>query len=294
MRAVENISSTSRPNITLCFYKVRVENWLNGVGGAQSVEGATYAELHRIWPVSYWGSYTVYSKHWQIWFASVPNVWEYYGTKRSDVTITAPTSPESLCKEMGGEWINGTCRLGNTPIIADTARNGYRLTSVDDGVRFDLDADGNAELLAWTEPDSDDCFLAMDRNGNGTIDDGRELFGNATPAYADSAEPPAAQGFAALAFLEGPAYGPSVSDRRIDSRDAPFSRLLLWCDANHNGVSESSELTSAAAAGLLSLSTDAKESGRRDAHGNLFRLKARAVWTTGEHYLHDVWLVSRP
>ena len=71
-----------------------------------------------------------------------------------------------------------------SPIIVDTARDGYRLTSVANGVYFDVNADGTPERTAWTRRDSDDAFLAMDRNGNGRIDDGTELFGNYTPAYA--------------------------------------------------------------------------------------------------------------
>ena len=85
---------------------------------------------------------------------------------------------------MGGTWTGVSCIMPNCPIIVDTANDGYHLTSVEDGVRFDLDADGTPELVAWTRPGSDDAFLAIDRNGNGRIDDGTELFGNHTPVYA--------------------------------------------------------------------------------------------------------------
>ena len=69
----------------------------------------------------------------------------------------------------------------NSPLIVDMNHDGYRLTSVRDGVWFDLDADGTPEPVAWTAPDSDEAFLALDRNGNGFIDSGAELFGNHTP-----------------------------------------------------------------------------------------------------------------
>ena len=62
-----------------------------------------------------------------------------------------------------------------SPIVVDTARDGYRLTSVKNGVHFDVNADGTPERTAWTRRDSDDAFLAMDRNGNGRIDDGTRV-----------------------------------------------------------------------------------------------------------------------
>jgi hypothetical protein len=65
-------------------------------------------------------------------------------------------------------------------------------------VRFDLDADGIPEQVAWTRPDSEDAFLALDRNGNGLIDDGTELFDNHTPARPDLPGITTANGFEAL------------------------------------------------------------------------------------------------
>jgi len=74
-------------------------------------------------------------------------------------------------------------------------------------------------------------------------------------------------------------------------------RVEAWIDRvddNHNGVSEPAELQTASRAGLLGISTNAKESRRRDPHGNLFRLRAKAQWTVNDHaftnYAYDVWL----
>ena len=83
-----------------------------------------------------------------------------------------------------------------SPIIISLSKNGIRLTSASDGVKFDLDADAvKLEQIAWTAIDSDDVFLVLDRNSNGRIDNGKELFGNLTE-QAPSHHP---NGFLALA-----------------------------------------------------------------------------------------------
>ena len=160
----------------------------------------------------------------------------------------------------------GRCDCKTTsPILIDTAGDGYRLTGADAGVQFDLDGDGQPlERVAWTEPDSDDAWLVLDRNANGVVDSGEELFGNRTPAFADSSEPRAANGFEALLLAEGPSYGGGTVDRVIDAHDAVFSRLRLWFDRNHDGRTDRGELVSLPDAGIVSISTQDKEIGRRD------------------------------
>lgn len=181
---------------------------------------------------------------------------------------------------------------GPSPIIIDTTGQGFQLTSADHGVLFDIRGDGHALRMAWTAARSSNAFLALDRNHNGIIDSGLELFGNFT-AQVSSAEP---NGFLALAAFDAPEAGGN-GDGIIDARDRVYSQLLLWIDANHNGAAEPNELFPLAERGILSISLRYVESRRVDDFGNEFRFRAK-VTRAGRPgripWAYDVFLVEAP
>lgn len=189
----------------------------------------------------------------------------------------SPCNPDpsetQWCWESGGQYDWTSCNCGASPVVIDVLGNGFNLTSVTNGILFDITGDSQREQVAWTATDSDEAWLALDRNVNGKIDSGRELFGNNTP----QPDPPSGEeknGFLALAKYDKPGQGGN-NDGQISQQDAIFNDLRLWQDANHNGISEAGELKTLPAPGLRKIDLDYKESRRVDENGNRFKYRAK-------------------
>ena len=174
-----------------------------------------------------------------------------------------------------------------SPILIDMQGNGFRLSGADDPVVFDIDAVGSPYRISWTAWDTDDAFLVLDRNGNGFIDDGSELFGSATP-QPQASDP---NGFLALAVYDSPEHGGNL-DGKVSRDDAIFDSLLLWTDADHDAISEPWELTPLRDSGIQAITLDYHLSRRSDRHGNWYRWSGRAELGRGFRSAIDVIFVA--
>lgn len=159
---------------------------------------------------------------------------------------------DEVIKEIHGESDDydkaGKAQPPRDPLIIDLGETGIELRSLEHGVNFDLDNNGFAEKTAWIG--TEDGFLALDRNGNGSIDNGGELFGDQVILKDDSKSE---SGFEALAELD------DNGDGIIDNKDSAFANLRVWIDANHNGKSDSNELKTLNETGIISISLEHSE-----------------------------------
>ena len=119
-------------------------------------------------------------------------------------------------------------RLGDAarktdPLVLNFSGTAAQLTN--QRFAFDLNADGQAEQINFVAPGSG--FLVFDRNADGKINDGRELFGPTTQ-----------DGFQELSALDGDHNG------WIDENDAAYSQLQVWT-RNSQGADQLQSLAAA-------------------------------------------------
>ena len=132
------------------------------------------------------------------------------------------------------------------PMVLDLDGDGIETTapSSTNPILFDHDGDGIKNGTGWIK--SDDGFLVLDRNGNGLIDNGTELFGDSTPLNAGGK---AVDGFAALVDQD------TNQDGKVNAQDANWNNLKIWRDLNQDGISQAAELSTLAALGINGLNT---------------------------------------
>lgn len=164
-------------------------------------------------------------------------------------------------------------------IVLDGSGN-PQLSDESTPVRFDINADGVPDRITWTMPGT--AFLALDRNGNGVIDDGRELFGN-------HSSPSAWNGFIYLSGWDHP-----PANGTVDESDPVWPDLLLWNDLNHDAISQPSELTRLAHSGITALGYDYDVRRKEDQAGNQLKFRADFWWGTKKDKFWDVYFQFVP
>jgi len=194
-------------------------------------------------------------------------------------------------KEDGG----GATQNFSSPLVMDLNNNGQTSTSIfETDTHFDLDGDGFKEKTGWIE--AEDGLLALDKNDNGVIDNGGELFGNNTQSEDGNLF---ANGFEALADHD------DNHDGKIDSKDAVYKSARVWKDVNQDGVSQTDELHSLESLNIDSINLNATETEeieafnkitheatfvqkQTDAEGNLLKDENGAALTDTKA-VRDVW-----
>ena len=169
------------------------------------------------------------------------------------------------------------------PIVIDFNKNGITSTRLDNTVYFDHDNNGFKEATAWIE--KDDGLLALDKNGNGKIDNGNELFGNHTISntiygYTDKK---ATNGYEALKAYD------LNNDNVIDEKDEIFNKLKIWKDKNSNGITDDGELSSLTHNNIKSIDLNYKEIAM-DENSNTVKQSSKVTLKDGSTLdANDVW-----
>ncbi|MFH0785094.1 MAG: hypothetical protein V2B20_24495, partial [Pseudomonadota bacterium] len=200
-----------------------------------------------------------------------------------DPTLLGDQIPPPPTPQGAKDWLPNYVYNGS-PLILDLDGDGVETRSVADNIQFDLDNNGFRETVGWVG--ADDGLLALDKNGDGQITGGTELFGNHTILASGGK---AANGFSALAEYD------DNKDGRIDANDAVFSQLKVWRDLDADGVSDAGELIGLAETGVARLNLTITASSGKDAQGNDHRLVGSYVDTGGaSHTMTDVWFTIDP
>ncbi|MGB0590311.1 MAG: hypothetical protein ACPGU1_11575 [Myxococcota bacterium] len=158
------------------------------------------------------------------------------------------------------------CNVGD-PLVVDMDGDGIELRPIHEGVNFDFYGVGKKQATAWVS--SDDALLVMDRNHDGAITSGLELFGNVDQAFMD--------GFTHLAQLD------QNGDGIIDAQDPGFAELKLWRD-NGDAISQPSELLELSDVGMTFIPLNAGDVSMRSGGNRIPKAVQAGAFLMGDAY----------
>ena len=156
--------------------------------------------------------------------------------------------PGVACGLKGDTWAFSTCgttssTVVGTPLVVSFDGAGVAFTRAPGA--FDLFGQETTVASRWVSASTP--WLALDVDGNGNIDDGRELFGSMTKLPNGER---ASNGFLALAALD------DDGDGWITAKDSSFERLVLWRDRDQDRRSSAAELSTMREAGIVGIALD--------------------------------------
>jgi hypothetical protein len=169
-----------------------------------------------------------------------------------------------------------------SPLVLDLNGDGITTQSINNGVKFDIFGIGEKVQTGWVA--GGDGLLVMDRNHDGSISGGAELFGEGTTLASGRK---AANGYVALNELD------ANSDGVISASDATFGELMVWVDANSDGTSANSELHTLSSLGITQLDLKAQSTAEVN-NGNVVGLVSNFTTADGNvHQMADVWFSTQ-
>jgi VCBS repeat-containing protein len=186
----------------------------------------------------------------------------------SPITVTATEVFNYVITDRDGDTATANLSVTITalapPIAVDLDGDGVEFVSNAAGISFDYNGDGFAETTAWVG--ADDGLLAIDKNGDGKVNNGAELvFGGA-----------------GLSDLQGLAAAyDSNGDGKLDAADVDFAKFGIWQDANSNGVTDAGEFRSLISEGIISISLTSDGKAYTAADGQV-QVKGEALYTRAD------------
>lgn len=186
------------------------------------------------------------------------NLGDVINTESCADGVCEPCSIECILIDGVPHWEDHNAAIGKceTPLVLSFDGAPIQMEPAP-AATFDISDAGRCLTTDW--PTAVTPWLAMDRDGDGAIESGRELFGSGTRLESGRRAP---NGFTALTELD------DNGDGRIDATDAAFKDLVLWADEDADKRSTWFELQPLSARGILSIELDYEIDRQCDDRGN--------------------------